>query len=157
MTGAGGGARVSVQQRIRPAPFRVAALKALVRAAAARLGAKGADLRILVVGDAEMERWNRRFRGVPRTTNVLSFPEEEPRGRGRAPLAGDILVSAPTCLRETAGWEGSSEARVFFFILHGMVHLLGYDHDRGRAEADRMRRMEGRVYREAVREAGENG
>lgn len=154
MTAAGGGARVSVQQRIRPAPFRVAALKALVRVAAARMGAKRADLRVLVVGDAEMERWNRRFRGVPRTTNVLSFPEEAPRGPGRVQLAGDILVSAPTCLRETAAWEGSPEERVFFFILHGMLHLAGYDHERGRAAAHRMRRMEGRLYREAVREAG---
>jgi probable rRNA maturation factor len=157
LTGAGGGPRVSVRQRIRPAPFRVAALKALVRAAAARLGARGADLRILVVGDAGMERWNRRFRGVSRTTNVLSFPEEEAPGAGGARLAGDILVSAPTCLRETAGWGGSPEERVFFFILHGMLHLTGYDHDRGRAEADRMRRTEARVYREALRDAGRSG
>lgn len=152
MTGAG--PRVSVRQRVRPAPFRAGVLKRLVRAALAPLRAEGADLRILVVGDAEMERWNRRFRGVPRTTNVLSFPEdEEPRGRGGGRLSGDILVSAPTCLRQTTEWPGSPEERVFFFILHGMVHLAGYDHERGRAEAGRMRRIEARVYRDAVREA----
>ena len=101
-----------------------------------------------------MERWNREFLGRPRTTNVLSFPEDRPEEATPGRLAGDILVSAPTCLRQTKGWTGSPEERVFFFIVHGMLHLGDYDHERGPGEARRMRKAEWEVYRSAVGRAG---
>jgi rRNA maturation RNase YbeY len=97
-----------------------------------------------------MRSWNRRFLHRSRTTNVLSFPEDDPGGSASERLSGDILVSAPTCLRQTRGWEGSPEDRVFFFIVHGLLHLAGYDHERGRAEARRMRRAEMELYRSAL-------
>lgn len=139
--------RISIRQNLRPAPFRGAALRALVRGAASRLSPAGSDLRILVVGDAEMSRWNRRFLGRPRATNVIAFPEDDVPGA----LAGDILVSAPTCLRETSGWPGSPEERVLFFVVHGMLHIQGCDHERGGKEARRMRARERRVYRDVLR------
>lgn len=114
------------------------------------LGAGSADLRILIVGDPEMARWNRRFLGRSGTTNVLSFPEEGSGGSPPGRLSGDILVSAPACLAQTEGWPEPLEGRVFFFILHGMLHLLGYDHLSGRAEAARMRRTELRVFRQVL-------
>lgn len=122
----------------------------MLRDALDLLGAGPADLRILVVGDAEMERWNRRFLRRSGTTNVLSFPEE---GSGSSPpgrVCGDILVSAPACLAQTKTWADPPEGRVFFFILHGMLHLLGYEHLVDRSEAARMRRTELRVYRQVL-------
>lgn len=121
-----------------------------VREALDLIGAGSADLRILVVGDAEMARWNRRFLGRTGTTNVLSFPEEGAGGDPGDSLHGDILVSAPACLAQTEGWPEPPEGRVFFFILHGMLHLLGYDHLSGPAEASRMRRTELRLYRRVL-------
>jgi rRNA maturation RNase YbeY len=137
---------ISVRQAIRPARLRGAVLRDLARRAASVLAPAGADLRILVVGDAAMSRWNGRFLGRPRATNVISFGEED------GTLSGDIVVSAPTCLRETAGWPGSPEERVFFFVLHGMLHILGHDHESGPGGARRMRRLELRIYRNVVRE-----
>ncbi len=93
-----------------------------------------------------MERWNRAFLGRPRTTNVISFPEDEPGESPPGRLAGDILVSAPTCLRQTRGWPGSPEERVFFFVVHGLLHLCGRDHERGVAESRRMRKEEMEIY-----------
>jgi rRNA maturation RNase YbeY len=122
----------------------------LVRKALARVPHGAADLRILVVDDADMREWNRRFLNRPRTTNVLSFPEEEPQGTVPGTLSGDILISAPTCLRQTRGWKGSPEERALFFIVHGMLHLAGFDHERGREEARRMRRAEMEVYLSAL-------
>lgn len=122
-----------------------------MRKALARVAPGGADLRLLVVGDAEMREWNRRFLNRTRSTNVLSFPEEEPRDAVPETISGDILVSAPTCLRQTRGWPGSREERVLFFIVHGLLHLAGYEHERGANEAKRMRRTEIDVYRSAVR------
>jgi rRNA maturation RNase YbeY len=143
--------RISIRQHLRPVPFRGNRIRALVRKALSRIAPGAADLRILVVDDADMREWNRRFLNRSRTTNVISFPEEDPRDAISNTISGDILISAPTCLRQTRGWPGSPEERVFFFIVHGMLHLAGYDHDRGREEAGRMRRMEMEVYLSALR------
>jgi len=142
--------RVSVRQDLRPAPFPGRLLKAYARAALAILSAGGADLRIRVVGDAAIRRWNREFLGRDRPTNVLSFPETAGVPARGARVAGDIVVSAPTCLSETDGWKETPEARVFFFVLHGILHLAGYDHEGGGAQARRMRRKELATYRRVL-------
>ena len=149
--------RVSIRQHVRPVPFRGDRLKALVRKALTRVAPGDADLRILVVGDADMRDWNRRFLNRPRTTNVLTFPDQERRDPVPGSLSGDILISAPTCLRQTRGWAGSPEERVFFFIVHGLLHLAGYDHERGRAEAGKMRTAEMEIYRSALGKPSERG
>jgi len=148
--------RVSIRQDLRPAPFPGRKLKAYARSALAYLSANGADVRVRVVGDAAIARWNREYLGRDRPTNVLSFPEAEADGapaRG-ASVAGDIVVSAPTCLSETGGWKEAPEARVFFFVLHGILHLAGYDHEGGGAQARRMRRKELALYRRVLDEEG---
>ncbi len=144
--------RISIRQHIRPILFRGDVLRVLVRKALGILGVPRADLRILVVGDGEMEQWNRKFLGRTGTTNVISFPEDDSGGDPPGPLAGDILLSARSCLAQTRNWECSKEERILYFIIHGVVHLLGYDHEKGRAEAARMRKEEIRVYRSCLRE-----
>jgi len=139
--------RISVRQHVRPAPLRSEALRTLVRRALRILEVPAADLRILAVDDEEMERHHRAFLGRAGTTNVISFPEENPEGGRPVPLAGDILLSVPECLSQTRDWPCSREERVFFFVVHGVMHLLGYDHEKGKTEAARMRREELRVYR----------
>ncbi len=146
MTRPSGRHSISIRQNIRPAPFRGERLRPLVAKAASRLADGPADLRILVVDDPEMERWNKEFLGRSGTTNVISFPEETLVREEAGPLKGDILVSAPTCLRQTRGWPGSPEEKVFFFIVHGLLHLLGYDHESGGGRARRMRNREMEVY-----------
>ena len=138
---------MSVSQDLRPAPFPGRRLKAYARAAVALLTANGADVRIRVVGDASIARWNRKFLGRDRPTNVLSFPESDGAPVRGARISGDIVVSAPTCLSETGGWTEAPEARVFYFVLHGILHLAGYDHEGGGAAARRMRRKELALYR----------
>lgn len=147
MTAAGRRFAVSVRQHLRPAPLRGERVRALVRRALSAIGAAEADVRVLAVGDDDMARWNREFLGRAGTTNVIAFPDESP-GEGRADrIAGDILVSAPTCLAQTRGWPGTADERVFYFILHGLLHLAGYDHESGPAGARRMRRREADLYR----------
>ena len=146
MTARRGPRRISIRQHPRPVPFRSGRLRSLVRKALMQVARDAADVRILVVDDAEMRAWNRRFLNRPRTTNVISFPEKEPCDAEPGTLSGDILVSAPTCLRQTRNWPGSPEERVLYFIVHGLLHLAGYDHEQGREEARRMRREEMEVY-----------
>ena len=143
--------RVSVRQDLRPAPLSGAVLRRYVLAALERIPAERADVRVRVVGDAAIARWNRQFLGRPRPTNVLSFPDEGPGAvAGRNPVSGDIVVSAPTCLSQTLDWAEPAEARVFFFVLHGILHLAGYDHEAGGAPARRMRRKEMSLFRSVL-------
>ncbi|MBE0602034.1 MAG: rRNA maturation RNase YbeY [Deltaproteobacteria bacterium] len=142
--------RVSVRQDPRPAPLSGKRLKELSLDALARLPAAEADLRIRVVGDDAIARWNREFLGRDRPTNVLSFPDgEAPPARGGA-ISGDVLVSAPTCLAQTEDWKETPEERVFYFILHGILHLAGYEHVSGGAEGRRMRRKELLLFRRVL-------
>lgn len=104
-----------------------------------------------------MARENQRFLGHRGTTTVLAFPEEAPDAVGPVRVSGDLLVSADACLSRTEGWPESPEERVFFFIVHGILHLLGQDHLAGRGEALRMRRTELRVYREALGKGSQRG
>ncbi len=127
-------------------------MKAYARAALALLTPAGGDVRVRVVGDAAITRWNREFLGRDRPTNVLAFPEADGVPEHGARVAGDIVVSAATCLSETRGWKEPPEARVFFFVLHGILHLAGYDHVGGGAEARRMRRKELLLYGKVLRE-----
>lgn len=145
---------VAVRQNIRPAPLRTAAFKRLIVRALDAVPAVEADVRIRVVDDAEMARWNRRAFGRSGSTNVICFPEEDPRGGSSRP-AGDIVVSAPACLAETRGWRATPESRVLFFVIHGLLHLLGYDHEAGGAAARAMRRAELRIWRAAAGGGGE--
>lgn len=101
------------------------------------------DLQVLVTGNREMRALNRRFRGQDKPTDVLSFPAAVP-PQGRA-AAGDIAVSAPIAARNARRYGHSSAEEVKILILHGALHLAGYDHER---DNGRMARVEARLRRE---------
>ncbi|MCL2103314.1 MAG: rRNA maturation RNase YbeY [Syntrophorhabdaceae bacterium] len=142
--------KVSVRQDMRPALLSGRRLKELILAALEHIPASEANLRIRVAGDAAISRLNREFLGKEHPTNVISFPDEEGRPNAGGALSGDIMVSAPTCLDQTKDWTASPEERVFFFILHGMLHLAGYDHVQGGARERRMRRKELGMFRRII-------
>jgi probable rRNA maturation factor len=98
-------------------------------------GLKG-EVNILLTGDAEMKRLNGRFRGKPSTTDVLSFPAPEPLE------GGDIAISVARARAQatSAGHNLLTEIKVL--ILHGMMHLAGYDHE---SDQGRMARREKRL------------
>jgi probable rRNA maturation factor len=104
-------------------------------------------VRILVVGERTMRRWNRETFGKDRPTDVISFPEEEPAGEGAGPVRGDVLLCPPACLAGTEGWEGSPEERVFYYLVHALLHLQGFDHVGDPPGARRMRRREASLFR----------
>lgn len=150
MSGRGNRYSVSVRQDLRPALLSVKRLKELIMAALELIPASGADLRIRVAGDAAIARLNLEFFGKDRPTNVISFPDDDSQPEAGGIVSGDIMVSAPTCLRQTQAWDGSPEDRVFFFILHGMLHLAGYEHVHGGVQERRMRRKELCLFRRII-------
>ena len=110
------------------------------RAAAGR-AARGRELAIRVVTPAESRRLNRDYRGKDRPTNVLSFaPGPLAAAPGVAPL-GDLAICAGVVAREARAQGKTLAAHWAHMVVHGTLHLLGYDHARA-AEAARMERRE---------------
>lgn len=98
------------------------------------------DLAVRVVGRAESHRFNRRYRRRNKPTNVLSFPATLRRVDGRRPL-GDLIVCAPVVAAEARAQRKSRAAHWAHMIVHGTLHLAGYDHEHSAAAA-RMERRE---------------
>ena len=85
-------------------------------------------LTVRVVGEEEMAKLNRRYRGRNQPTNVLSFPIE-PLPDIRTDLLGDIVVCGPVVDREAAIQHKSPMGHWAHMVVHGMLHLFGYDHE----------------------------
>jgi probable rRNA maturation factor len=117
--------------------------------ACAALGrrAAGGELAVRIVGAAESRRLNARFRGRNQPTNVLSFPvgvaagaAQRPRTAAPRPL-GDLVVCSPLVRAEAQDQNKSLRAHWAHLIVHGALHLIGYDHMQPQ-DARRMERRE---------------
>ncbi len=108
-------------------------LRRWVRAACAR----PAEVTIRFVGKEEGQRLNRDYRGRDCATNVLSFPYA-----AESRLTGDLVLCLPVVEREAQDQGKSPEAHFAHLIVHGMLHLQGYDHETGDDDAERMEAAE---------------
>jgi probable rRNA maturation factor len=121
--------------------------------ASAALGrrARGRELAVRIVGASESRRLNARYRGRDKPTNVLSFPVDSrmpaaPAAVDSTQPLGDLVLCSPV-VREEARRQGKSlRAHWAHLIIHGTLHLVGYDHERPR-DAERMERREIAVLR----------
>ncbi len=91
---------------------------------------------------------NRDYLGKDRPTNVISFAMQEGEGSGVQPdLLGDVVISAEMAARDACEAQTSFEGELYFLLLHGALHLLGYDHERGtKADTERMEAREQEVF-----------
>jgi pyridoxine 5-phosphate synthase len=98
-----------------------------------------AEISLLAIEDREMAGYNRRYLGRKGPTNVLAFPMQEGLFSGINPhLWGDVVISTETAIRE-AGEAGVTPAERFqFLLIHGLLHLIGFDHEKSELEARRM-------------------
>ena len=91
--------------------------------------AGGAELSIVFTDDAHIKLLNRKFRQKNKPTNVLSFPSAPAANGGIGPILGDIVLAAETVSREAGAGALTLEAHLSHLILHGFLHILGYDHE----------------------------
>jgi rRNA maturation RNase YbeY len=107
------------------------------------LGCADQELSVVFASDRFLRTLNRTYRQKDRPTNVLAFPQQ-PLG-AEAPatsLLGDVVVSLPTAAREAQALQQPLEDRVLYLLIHGLLHLLGYDHEQSAAERRRMEARE---------------
>lgn len=94
---------------------------------AARAAELTGTVSVLLTGDVEIRRLNREFRGKDKATDVLSFPAGD--GTGRTRLAGDLAISMETAAREAERRGHTLDVELRVLLLHGLLHLAGYDHE----------------------------
>jgi len=133
---------INRQKRVRVA---VAPLEQFLRKVKREIGIAGAEVTVCLVSDAHMAQLNEAYRGKSGSTDVLSFPAENRKkpmairraARGANVALGDVAI-APETARRYARRNGralGTELRVL--MLHGVLHLMGYDHETDRGEMDR--------------------
>ena len=103
----------------------------------------GVEVGVRIVDEEEIVELNRRFRCKPEPTNVLSFPFEDPPGV-HTKLLGDVVICAPIICREAHTRGAQASAHWAHMLVHGIMHLRGYDHQTP-TEADAMESMEARI------------
>jgi probable rRNA maturation factor len=99
-------------------------------AAAVDIGAPHATAAAMLSSDAEVRLLNAKWRGIDKATNVLSFPAPEaPGDLEQVEFLGDIALACETVLREAAEQGTSPAHHLQHLVVHGLLHLLGYDHE----------------------------
>lgn len=97
-----------------------------------------AELSVALADDAEVQKLNRDYRGKDKPTNVLSFPATH------GPMLGDVIIAYETLVKEAAEEEIAAGDHLTHLTVHGLLHLLGHDHET-EAEAVTMERLETEV------------
>ena len=108
-------------------------VRRVVEAALAAEGvAEGSAVDVWITGNAEVHALNREHRGVDRPTDVLSFAFQEtesfPTAPDEAPNLGQVVLSFPRAVSQAREYGHAAELEVAFLLVHGVLHLLGYDH-----------------------------
>lgn len=104
---------------------------------------QSAQLSVVLTTDEEVHELNRAYRGVDRTTDVLSFAQREGEDSDlNDPLLGDVVISMDAVQRQATDYGHSLEREVAFLTVHGILHLLGWDHERPAEEARMMAKTE---------------
>jgi len=107
------------------------------------LGCPDGELSIVMVDDREIAGLNESYLGRSKPTNVIAFPMQEGPFTGVNPyLLGDVVISLDTAAKEAREGDMSLESRFDQLLIHGILHLLGFDHETSPKEADAMRAKE---------------
>jgi probable rRNA maturation factor len=127
--------------RRKPASLDLDSLESFAETLRKRV-ARGREYHCLLTGDAELQSLNRQFRAKDEPTDVLSFPSGDDGGR-----AGDIAISLARARAQAREWGHKPEDEVRILMLHGVLHLLGMDHE---SDGGEMRRAEMRWRRKLL-------
>jgi probable rRNA maturation factor len=138
---------VIIQNRQTVARLDLSSLRRDARMILKHLGRPRDEVSILLVGDREIREMNRLYLKRDRPTNVIAFPMQEgPFSDLHPRVLGDVVISIETALRDAEKEGMTLEDEILFLLIHGILHLLGYDHEGSRSEGQRMRDKERELY-----------
>ena len=131
---------VSISNRQKRVPIDAGKIRRAAKRILSGLGFQGYELSIVIVDDKEITRLNRQYFHRNRPTNVISFPmaAEDPASL-HSRILGDVVISAETAKREAEEAGGKAKDEILFLLIHGILHLAGYDHE---GTADERKKME---------------
>ena len=106
---------------------------------------RNSEVSVKLTSDAEVRALNAAWRGKDKATNVLSFPMAQEAELATAPMLGDIVLAHGVCAAEAAAKGIAVQTHAAHLMVHGMLHLLGYDHETSDEEAEAMEEAERRA------------
>jgi probable rRNA maturation factor len=109
-------------------------------------GHPSASLSLTLVGKTRMQRLNRTFRQRDYATDVLAFPMQDASCSSLA-FVGDVVICVPVALSQAPRFGNTPDEEILRLLIHGTLHLLGYDHETTEQEAKRMTRKEQAIFR----------
>ena len=142
-----GAVTVDVARRGAARKVPVRGFKTKARRILRLLDLEDCELSVALVGDREIRHLNGRYRSMDEPTDVLSFPADEPLPSGPR-VIGDVIISVEKAARQARQRHRSFEDELEVLLIHGILHNLGYDHERSPEDEREMRAMERRVRRE---------
>lgn len=121
---------IGLLNRQRRIKFDLARIRGWVERILTHLGQGEAEISLVLANDRQIRELNESYRGIPAPTDVLSFPMGEGGGWEPNPhLLGDVVISLETASRQARDRGHSLEKEVCLLLIHGILHLLGYDHE----------------------------
>lgn len=140
--------RIQIDNRQRKQTILKRPLRKIAQKILSVSGFPEAELSILILDNAGIQAINRDYLQRDRPTNVISFAMQEGEGGGLSPLLlGDVVISAERAAEDAAEAAIPVEHELAFLLLHGILHLLGYDHERGSAaQAQQMETREQEIF-----------
>ena len=111
-------------------------IKSQIRDILIALECENNEISVLLTDDKKIQELNKTYRGQNKPTDVLAFPQNELKEKGlNNYLLGDVVISTVTAQRQSTQHELSLEEELILLLTHGILHLLGYDHEKSDEEA----------------------
>lgn len=130
------GYKIEVNQKVKGEIFE-SILKMVSRKTLKKVGKEDAEISIAIVGDEEIKNLNKHYRNIDKATDVLSFEYN------KKPLVGEIIICLPQ-VRRQGGKNWKNE--LIFMLIHGILHLCGYDHEKSEREALKMEKLQQKIF-----------
>jgi len=139
--------KIDILFRKRPRAPIAARIRRVVNRVFDILGQDQGEVHILITDDEEIRELNRGYRKIDTSTDVLSFPDGDLLPQGH-PLIGQIVISLETARRQASGQDHDEITEIEELLIHGLLHLLGWDHTEDQGEMDT---LELRLRKECLR------
>jgi rRNA maturation RNase YbeY len=126
---------------LRRISVRATTIRRVAQSILVQAGHPSAQLSLSLVGKTRMRSLNRKYRGRDYPTDVLAFPMESI-GEQTEIFLGDVVICLPMAIGQASRFGNSADQEILRLLIHGTLHLLGYDHEQSLREATRMQRKE---------------